>query len=151
MTLGVILGAVSLFPFCVFPASPVSSIICKVGTWLSTLAVLMGDIAGGRGRPLFVNFLSRPQVSSAPSFLPSYHPLQAVPQLGRCGYSPGESKCVGVEGLCLQDTGDSPEVVSVAGEVQAAPSWRDSREILLGERHWKGLGKLSLERPWQAV
>lgn len=48
-----------------------------------------------------------------------------------------------MEGLCLQDTGDSPEVVSVAGEVQAAPSWRDNREALLGERHWKGLGKLS--------
>lgn len=51
MTLGVTLD--SLFPICVFPASPVSSVICKVGTWLSALAVLMGDIAGGRGRPLF--------------------------------------------------------------------------------------------------
>lgn len=54
MTLGVTLGVVSLFPICVFPASPVSSVICKVGTWLSALAVMMGDIAGGRGRPLFV-------------------------------------------------------------------------------------------------
>lgn len=54
MTLGVTLGVVSPFPICVFPASPVSSVICKVGTWLSALAVLMGVIAGGQGRPLFV-------------------------------------------------------------------------------------------------
>lgn len=49
-----------------------------------------------------------------------------------------------MEGPCLQDTGDGPEVVSVAGEVQAAPSCRDSREAILGERPWKGLA-------WQAV
>lgn len=35
---------------------------------------------------------------------------------------PGETEYAGVGAPCLQDTGDGPEVVSVAGEVQAAPT-----------------------------
>lgn len=82
-------------------------------------------LVGGTGPGLQLSFLlSTPQLSSAQGFLPPCHPLPAVPQPGRHGYSPGESECAGVEVPSLQDTGDSPQVVSVAGEVQAAPSWR---------------------------
>lgn len=43
----------------------------------------------------------------------------------------------------LQDTGDGIEVVSIAGEVQAAPTWRDERGTSLGETQWKGVGRSS--------
>lgn len=41
---------------------------------------------------------------------------------------------------CLQDTGDSPEVVSVAGEVQAGLSWRNSREAFFWVRDSRKAG-----------
>lgn len=92
----------------------------------------MSDITDGRGRPLFVAKL--PAVC-APGWLStrlSRQPLHILPsseqllRAWRHGYSPGETENAGVEDPCLQAASDGPEVVTVAGEVQAAPTWRET-------------------------
>lgn len=111
-------------------------VLYKVGTWLT-----VHDITDGRDGPFFVAKLP---AEHAPGWLStglSRQPLHILPSseqlltAWRHGYSPGETEYAGVEDPCLQAAGDGPEVVSVAGEVQAAPTWRDNRERPLWVRH----------------
>lgn len=70
------------------------------------------------------------------------HPVtlsEQLPRARRRGYSPGETEFAGAGAPRLQDTGDSVEVVSVAGEVQAAPAWRVTERPLWVRHSGKAL------------
>lgn len=122
----------------------------------SQLTVSVTDIADGRGGPLPVAKLPAEHawllVGSAQGSVgsPSTSCLPLEEQLlgaWRHGYSPGETEDAGVGAPCLQGTGDSPKVVSVAGEVQAAPTWRDNREALWVRHSGKALAGWVRLRP----
>lgn len=51
----------------------------------------------------------------------------------RPSHLPGEGERVGVPGPCVQDAGDSLDVIGVADEVGAAPGWRVRGDRGLGE------------------
>lgn len=61
-------------------------------------------------------------VSCSPA--PGHATLSSTPEPVRPSHLPGEGERAGVEGPCLQNTGDCLEVIRVADKVWTTPGWR---------------------------